>query len=221
MRLPVRSERDAYRIAWSSVIVIAVCVVVGALIHPWVGIALFVVIAAAALLWDVRAPNPDRVSGLHEAEGSGRKPASSERPRLLVVANQTLPGQELRDELVARGEPKPDLRVVAPILISRVKYAMSDIDTEMVYARERLEDFLRWGTAQGFEVSGEVCPDGPLIAIEDQLRKFPVDEVVISTHPRESSNWLEVGVVEQARDELDTPVTHVVVDLRRAGHPSG
>jgi GABA permease len=40
---------------------------------------------------------------------------------------------------------------------------------------------------------------------------------VISTHPPERSNWLEAGVVERARAELDIPVTHVIVDLTRSG----
>jgi hypothetical protein len=215
MRLPVRSERDAFRLAWATVILAAVSVAVGALILPWAGIALFVIVALGALLWDVRAPNPDRVSGLREAAHTEREPALSGRERLLVVANQTLPGAELPAALIARGEPKPELRVVVPILISRMKYAMSDIDTELVYARERLEEMLGWGKAQGFEISGEVCPEGPLIAIEDQLRKFSADEIMISTHPPERSNWLEAGVVEQARDELDMPITHVIVDLTR------
>ena len=39
------------------------------------------------------------------------------------------------------------------------------------------------------------------------------DEVVVSTHPPGRSNWLEQGVVEQARLRFDVPVTHVVVDL--------
>jgi hypothetical protein len=132
------------------------------------------------------------------------------------VANQTLPGEELRKNLIGR-VPRPELRVVAPILISRVKYAMSDIDTELGLARRRLDASIRWAGAEGFEVSGEVCPDGPLVAIEDQLGKFAADEIVISTHPAERSNWLEAGVVERARGELDIPITHVVVDLTRTG----
>ena len=67
-------------------------------------------------------------------------------------------------------------RVVAPILISRVHYAMSDIDTELGLAHRRLDDSVRWAEGEGFAVSGEVCPDGPLVAIEDQLRKFAADE---------------------------------------------
>jgi GABA permease len=100
-------------------------------------------------------------------------------------------------------------------MISRVHYAMSDIDTELGLARRRLDESLQWARETGFEASGEVCPDGPLVAIEDQLREFAADEILISTHPPERSNWLEAGVVERARAQLDIPITHVVVDLAR------
>jgi hypothetical protein len=132
------------------------------------------------------------------------------------VANQTLAGEELRAELLRR-TPRPELRVVAPVLISRMHYAMSDIDTELGLARERLAQSLSWAAQAGFRATGEVCPDGPLVAIEDQLRQFRAGEIVISTHPPERSNWLEAGVVDQARAQLDIPVTHVVVDLARVG----
>jgi hypothetical protein len=214
MRLPVRSERDAYRITWAAVILIAVSIAIGALIHPVAGAALFAVVLLAAVVRDLRAPDPDRVDGLREAAGMGREGAVSKRPRILVVANQTLTGQELRSDLLRRA-PRPELRVVAPILISRVHYAMSDIDTELRLAHGRLDASLKWLGDAGFEASGHVCPDGPLVAIEDQLREFAADEIVISTHPPDRSNWLEAGVVEQAREHLDIPVTHVVVDLAR------
>jgi hypothetical protein len=210
MRLPVRSERDAYRITWATVVLVAISVAIGALLHPFVGIAFCIVVVGIAAVWDVRAPNPDRVDALHEAEEMGR--AAGARQCVLVVANQTLAGEELRAELLRR-TPRPELRVVAPILISRMRYAMSDIDTELGLARQRLEDSLSWASEAGFRATGEVCPDGPLVAIEDQLRKVAADEVVISTHPAGRSNWLEAGVVEQASEQLDIPVTHVVVDL--------
>jgi hypothetical protein len=38
---------------------------------------------------------------------------------------------------------------------------------------------------------------------------------LISTHPPQRSRWLESGLVERAREELEIPVTHVVVDLAR------
>ena len=215
MRLPVRSERDAYRITWATVVVVLVCIAIGALVSPVVGGVLFVLVVAAAVIWDVRSPNPDRVDVLMEAEQMGRANSSGSRPRVLVVANQTLGGAELRTTLLGRA-PRPELRIVAPILISRMHYAMSDIDTELVQARARLEETLSWAREAGFQASGEVCPDGPLVAMEDQLRKFAADEIVISTHPPERSNWLEAGVVDRARADLDIPVTHLVVDLTRS-----
>jgi len=65
----------------------------------------------------------------------------------------------------------------------------------------------------GLKVRGEVGDSDPNVAIEDVLHQFPADEIVISTHPPERSRWLEHGVVQRARDEINLPVTHVVVDL--------
>jgi GABA permease len=51
--------------------------------------------------------------------------------------------------------------------------------------------------------------------MEDGLRMFGADEVIVSTHPPGRSNWLERDVVRRAREHLDVPITHVVVDLER------
>jgi hypothetical protein len=58
-------------------------------------------------------------------------------------------------------------------------------------------------------------------AIEDALRTFGADEIIISTHPPGRSNWLEKEVIERARERFDLPITHVVVDLEheRAAAP--
>ena len=52
--------------------------------------------------------------------------------------------------------------------------------------------------------------------MEDALRTFGADEIVISTHPEGRSNWLERGVVNAARERFEVPITHVVVDLEAA-----
>jgi GABA permease len=49
--------------------------------------------------------------------------------------------------------------------------------------------------------------------MEDALRTFGADEIIISTHPEGRSHWLERGIVESARARFDAPITHVVVDL--------
>jgi hypothetical protein len=52
-----------------------------------------------------------------------------------------------------------------------------------------------------------------LDAIEDELRRFPADGVLICTYPPGASNWLETGIVNRLREEFDICVTHVIVGM--------
>ena len=59
---------------------------------------------------------------------------------------------------------------------------------------------------------GEVGDPNPSIAIEDELRDFGADAVVVVTHPRELQTWQEQGELERLRRELaGVPVQHVMV----------
>ncbi len=80
-----------------------------------------------------------------------------------------------------------------------------------------LREALAWAREEGLDATGKVGdPNVALGAIEDELRLSGADEVVISTHPPGQSNWLETGIVERLREELDIPVTHLIVDRDRA-----
>jgi hypothetical protein len=216
VRLPVKSETDAFRIAYGSALLIGLSVTLGALVSPLVGVALLTGGVFGAIGYEVAVKDPDRPQSLREAARAAGARPSDGHSRILVIANETLAGRELRDELLARGEPRPELRVVAPVLPSRSHYIASDIDRELADARQRLDATLTWAHDHGFDAAGRVGGDTPpLTAIEDELRRFPADELVISTHPPGRSNWLESGLVEQAREQLDMPVSHVVVDLQR------
>jgi hypothetical protein len=70
---------------------------------------------------------------------------------------------------------------------------------------------LAWVREQGIDVRGEVGDPSPTTAIEDELRKFGADEVIVVTHPTASQTWQERGELERLRRELDVPVTQVVV----------
>lgn len=92
------------------------------------------------------------------------------------------------------------------------------VDDELEEARARLSAALAWARAAGIDAAGHVGdPNAALGAIEDVLRTFGADEVIISTHPPGKSNWLETGIVDRLREELDIPVQHIVVDLERTG----
>jgi GABA permease len=213
MRNPVRSEADAFHIAVGCAVVIVLAVVLGALVAPLIGVALLVCALAGAFAWEVSTTDPDRRQPFREAASEARPRAGG--ARVLVVANRTLGGEELRDELRRRAVAGAEIHVVAPILCSRVHYIASDVDAELGEARERLATALAWADAEGVAVTGKVGDaNAALGAIEDELRRYGADEVIISTYPPGESNWLETGVVERLRDELDIPVTHVVMQAR-------
>jgi hypothetical protein len=140
--------------------------------------------------------------------------------RLLVVANETVEGRELLEEIArkTRGR-RAEVMVVAPALVSsRIKGALGDVDEAVEQARERLRRSVEEIRKLGVEVSGEVGDSDPNLAIRDALALFPANEVIIATHPPERSAWLEKDVVERARSEIAQPITHVVVDLAADGH---
>ena len=53
----------------------------------------------------------------------------------------------------------------------------------------------------------------PLQAIEDALRTFGADEIVISTHPMAGRTGSSRASSTAARERFAVPITHVVVDL--------
>lgn len=211
MRNPVRGEADAFYIAFGAAALIGVSAVLGALVDPLAGVALFVVGVIAALVWDTRTKDPDRRRALREA--AAQAPDGSGRARVLVIANRTMLLEPLRSEMLARGAAGASLHLVAPILASRSHYIASDIDSELRDARTRIDDALAWARTQGIELTGRVGdPNAALSAIEDELRISGADEVIVSTLPPGQSNWLETGIVERLREELEIPVTHLVAE---------
>ena len=217
MRNPIRNETDAFHLALGGAGLTGASVALGAFVNPIAGGALFVGGLLGALMWELASNDPDRRQPFREAAAEGRRAAPSTRRRVLVVANRTLQGEELAAALRQRDIRGSELRVVAPILVSRAHYLASDVDRELEEAHERLAAALAWAESEGLEASGTVGdPNAALGAIEDELRQFAADEVLISTYPPGRSNWLETGIVKRLREELDIPVTHVVVDPDRA-----
>jgi len=103
--------------------------------------------------------------------------------------------------------------VVVPALNARLKHWTSDEDEARAAADRRLQASLVELGRSGVVAHGEVGDADPVQALEDGVRSFGPDEIIISTHPEGRSHWLESGVVTRARERFDVPITHVVVDL--------
>jgi hypothetical protein len=107
-----------------------------------------------------------------------------------------------------------EILVVTPALTrSQLQHWVSAVDEAIAEAERRRDESIRAMAAAGLEARGEVGDSDPNVAIEDALTRFPADELIVSTHPPQRSRWLERGVVERARRDIDLPITHVVVDL--------
>jgi hypothetical protein len=211
MRLPIRSETEAVRFVFAGCAVVAVSVLLGWLTTPLVGVALLVVALIIGAIAYLRAPNPDHRSPFADAENEPHPRGGTGSCRhVVVVANQTLSGDELRQRLTQMGG-RLELDVLAPVLTSHVHYAVSDFDNELAEARKRLDQSLAWARESGFVARGEVGDPNPTTAIEDELRDFGADAVVVVTHPRELETWQEHGELERLRRELRVPVQHVMV----------
>lgn len=207
MRIPVRSESDAFSAAWGLAAAVGVSLLLGMLIDPLAGVALFVLIAAA---WLVRQSTREHPTRLRDAAMDGHRTASAHR--ILVVASEAPAGDALLDEL-RRGGRECVLDVLAPVLQSKTHFVTTDIDRETEAARQRLSETLAWARDHGLMATGRVGdPIDPYASLADELLRYDVDEVIIITHPPEHANWVEQGMLQRVRAELDVPVGLVVVD---------
>jgi GABA permease len=210
MHNPLRSERDVFR----AVVVIGIgagaVIALALLTRPAFGAVLLAVEAGLGIwvLWRrARGTLP------HQAEVA-REP--DDAYRVIVLANQTVGGRALLEEIKNRcSGRKSEILVVVPALTSSpLEHWASDVDGAIAEAKQRLEDSLRAMESAGLVAQGKVGDHHePNAALEDALRYFAADEVIISTHPPQKSKWLERGVVDRARREVPLPITHVVVDL--------
>jgi hypothetical protein len=210
MHNPLRSEREVFR----AVVVIGIgagAVIALALItRPAVGAVLLAVEIALGIgiLWRrARGTLPHQAEVVRDADDAYR---------VVVMANQTVGGRALLEEIKNRchGRRSEILVVVPALTSSPLEHWASDVDAAIAEARQRLEDSLRVMESAGLTARGDVGDHHePNAALEDALRYFAADEVIISTHPPDKSRWLERGVVDRARREVPLPITHVVVDL--------
>ena len=206
---PLRSEAEAFRFLLATVAYFAAIVLAAVTGGRWVGLAVFVALSALVVGWWVRARRAEQPVQTRPT----RQSAADER-RILVVANETVGGEILRDCIRQKSEGyRAEVLVVTPALNSPLRHWASDEDGARAVAQERLDRSLRELEHLGIDARGEVGDPDPLQAIEDALRTFGADEIIISTHPEGRSHWLERGVVTHARERFAVPITHVVVDL--------
>ena len=158
MESPFRSEEAAFRFLLITIGAFAL-IVLASWISTALGFLTFLGLSAAAVAVYLRqrGPAPERthVAPL-ETEG-GR--------RVLVVANETVAGEELLSTISTLAlSQQTQFRVVCPALNSRLRTFTSDEDPAREAAQQRLDDTLARLASVGIDAHGEVGDGDPLVA---------------------------------------------------------
>jgi hypothetical protein len=132
-----------------------------------------------------------------QAEQAGEK-------NVLVVANETVLGRPLLDEVRRRAaEGGASFLIVAPQGTSAVSF--EDAERRLRRAVGELRD-------EGVDAHAQIAHPDPHTAVMQTVRDERVDEIIVSTYPRQRSGWLRRDLVERLRKDAGVPVKHVVVE---------
>jgi hypothetical protein len=141
--------------------------------------------------------------------------------RYLVVANQTLGGEQLAAKLAECMDAGPcRFYLVAPVTNTEASDRWFTGGLEGVVlpgayriartlADARLEHELARLREAGAEAGGEVVEPMPLDAIRKIASREEADEVIVSTLPRRLSRWMAMDLPHRIRRATKLPVTHV------------
>ena len=143
--------------------------------------------------------------------------------RVLVLANETVIGDELLDELRAIDRDQhAQYFVCVPANPIDTGQAMHEgaacvwqATTEA--AQQRLDQTLGILRAEHLHADGALGNYRPLRALADAVGQFEPDRIVICTLPEDRSAWLRYDVVDRARETYSVPITHVVVTSASVG----
>ena len=131
----------------------------------------------------------------------------AEATRTLVVANQTVGGEPLIGMLKGKAaEKRHRFIVIAP---QGGSGGDNDASERLAHTLQRLEE-------EGMMAIGQVSEADPFTAIQNALRFYAVDEIVISTFPSTRSGWLRSDLINRVRQTTGKDVQHVVVNPQEA-----
>ncbi|MBA3331925.1 MAG: hypothetical protein H0T39_13830 [Actinobacteria bacterium] len=112
----------------------------------------------------------------------------------------------------AAGGDSVNVRVVTPaVKQSPMQWLTNEEDDARIDAGQTAEAVAEALPVDG-EVQTEVGDSDPVQAIEDALRTFPADEIVVATRPGKDATWLEQGSAERAFQQFNLPVRRLTID---------
>jgi hypothetical protein len=133
---------------------------------------------------------------------------------VLVLADETVGGQRLLEAIERRAARGPiRCTVVCPQTVPHRGFLIYN-DHSRSAARVRLELILDRLRELGIPAQGEVMDPDPYIAMQDAIREWGADEIIVSTLPYPRSGVFRRDLIDRIRKWSGLPVEHVEVNLR-------
>lgn len=138
--------------------------------------------------------------------------------RLLIATGEAAANvEELPPLIRSLIKTASEIVVITPILVSRLRWLASDTDRARYEADERLSAVLGHVEAMApeAEIRAEVGDDTPMTALDDVMRKFEPDHILIALRASDHDAWQERGLLDEIRHAFHIPMT--VFEIDRAG----
>jgi hypothetical protein len=132
--------------------------------------------------------------------------------KILALVAEPIDADALRSAVGESEVDDAEVLVVAPALNSKKRFFLADPDPAIERAEQVQEETVERLDEGGIDAAGDTGEEDPLLALQDALVTYDADEIVLFTHSGGKRNWLEDGLVEQAKERFDAPVRHLVVD---------
>ena len=132
--------------------------------------------------------------------------------KILALVSEPVSADALRSAVGPDAADNAEVLVVAPALNTKKRFFLADPDPAIERAEEVQEESVARLSDEGIDAAGDTGEEDPLLALQDALVTYDADEIVLFTHAGGNTNWLEDGLVEQAKERFDAPVRHLVVE---------
>lgn len=134
--------------------------------------------------------------------------------KVLVLAPEPVDADALRTALGDEADAVADAEVlvVSPALHeSPLRFWMSDADAAIARAGEVARASTETLRDEGVDATADTGESDPLVAIEDALRTFAADRIVVFVHPRDERRYREDDVCGEAGRRFGAPVVERVL----------
>ncbi len=135
--------------------------------------------------------------------------------RLLVLTSEPVSADQLRRALPGDTDPTDaEVMVVAPALHeSALRFWLSDADEAIARAEEVRRQSVEQLGAEGVAASADTGESDPEDAVEDVLKTFPADRILVFTHADgdDAQRYREDVDTNALQDRFGIPVTHAPV----------